>query len=1048
MYNQNMSVYVRLLGIPSIKLGNEWITPSAAKTSALLYYLAHKNHWVDRNTLAYLFWADVPEENARGNLRNLLSRLKNLSYAQTLEIERGRLRWVADTDLKAFQNALETENTSQTIELYTGELMQGFRLDGAPEFEAWLETERQEIFSVWRETVFQLSSALETEGQHENIANAFEKLHKADPFDEDVLKRYLQSLHLTGRQSKALDTFKQFEQKLKDELGGEPEQTTLDLIKQIKTSAIKIETLTKKKESIRSTLKEGLSQNVLTEGATQSIPDEESTQGTPQKEQSVQKTFVSQKLYNLPTQPTPFVGRIAEQKQLTEQLSKSDCNLITIVAPGGMGKTRFAIAAAKKQLANFKDGIYFVPFAPVTATEQMVYALADGLNFNFYGRDESENQLLDYLKDKNMLLVLDNLEHLLAGVELISKILQASTNIKVLATSRERLNLHAEWLFDLRGLSFPEEDTKEATNFDAIKLFIQSAQKVQPSFTMDEQNTLVVTRICKLIQGMPLATELAAAWLELLSLDEILAEIKQGIDFLETEMRDLPERQRSIKSVFDTSWKRLSESEQLVFMNLSVFRGGFTREAAQSVASANLRTLRSLVNKSLIFLDGKRYGIHELLRQYGEEKLAETPKLVTQLSDVHCQYFTDFLHLKNDDVLGWSQLEASKKIEVEFDNIRAAWQWAIKTANVQAIHKAAMPSLTMFFQFQSRYIEALDFFNQAATMLKEQPHSQEISLALINILQGQAQFSLRTGQLEQVEHTMQESLELYQELGINPIDKAFLSDPRGMLSFAASVRGDYSKAAQYAEKMLIQARDQDNCGNCQFGYYLWARALIAQGQNSEAEKHAKSALDVAEKSGDTWFSAYILNTLAGIAIAQQDFDLARKYCQRSYDIRKQFDDTEGMAVAINLLGDIAMWQDSFENAKELYQQALVLYQDINDQGGLAKAQNRLGDVNLSLGQYEEAKRHLHKALEIVSKHQFSRFTTRILVSAGHYFLLTGNSEKGVELLCFTINNPASDQEVKTKATSLLEQHSIQNTTAYKAEHDLQDITNKLLIELA
>ncbi len=1043
-----MSVYVRLLGIPSIKFNNEWITPSAVKTSALLYYLAHTNHWVDRNTLAYLFWADIPEENARGNLRNLLSRLKNLPYAKTLEIERARLRWVTDTDLKAFQNALETENSSQTIELYTGELMQGFRLDGAPEFEAWLETERQEIFSVWRETVFQLSSALETEGQHENIANAFEKLHKVDPFDEDVLKRYLQSLHLTGRQSKALDTFKQFEQKLKEELGGEPEQATLDLVKQIKTSTIKIETPTKKKEPDQSTLKVEPDQDLLTEESAQSMLEAEPAQDTPKKENLVQSTFVNQKLHNLPTQPTPFVGRIAEQKQLTEQLSKTDCNLITIVAPGGMGKTRFAVAAAKKQLTNFKDGVYFVPFAPVTATEQMVYALADGLNFNFYGRDESKNQLLDYLKDKNMLLVLDNLEHLLSGVELISEILQASPNIKVLATSRERLNLHAEWLFDLRGLSFPEENTKEATNFDAIKLFIQSAQKVQPSFTVNEQNTLVVTRICKLIQGMPLATELAAAWLELLSLDEILAEIKQGIDFLETEMRDLPERQRSIKSVFDTSWKRLSESEQLVFMNLSVFRGGFTREAAQSVASANLRTLRSLVNKSLIFLDGKRYGIHELLRQYGEEKLAETPERVTQLNDVHCQYFTDFLHLQTDDVLGWNQLEASKKIEMEFDNIRASWQWAIQTANVQAIHKAAMPSLNMFFQFQSRYIEALDFFNQAATMLKEQAPSQNISLALINILQGQAQFNLRLGQLEQVESAMQQNLRFYKELGIKPVDKAFLSDPKGLLSFVASVRGDYQRAAQYAEEICKQAEDQNNSANCQFGYYLMARALIAQGQNSEAEKYAKLALDVAEKAGDMWFSAYIFNTLADIAIGKQDFALAKNYCQRSHDIRKQFNDIEGKALALNRLGDIAMWQNSFKEAKGLYQQALDLYQDINDQGGLAKAQNRLGDVNLSLNQYEEAKKHLYRALEIVAKHQFNRITTRILVSVGHYFLLTGSSEKGAELLCFTINNPASDQEVKTKATSLLEQYSIQSTADYKAEDDLQDITNKLLIELA
>ncbi len=1004
-----MSVYVRLLGTPSIKFDSEWINPPAAKISALLYYLAHKNHWVDRNTLAYLFWADIPEENARSNLRKMINRLKSLPYAQALEIERTQLRWLIDTDLKAFQNALETENSSQTIGLYTGEFMQGFRLDGASEFEAWLEAERQELFSVWRETVFQLSSALEVKGQHEDIANAFEKLHKADPFDEDVLKRYLQSLYLTGRQSKALDTFKQFEQKLKDELGGEPEQATLALVKQIKASPLQNEFLTR-------------------------------------NEKPSQKTFINQQLHNLPTQPTPFVGRIVEQMQLTEQLEKSDCSLITIVAPGGMGKTRLAVTAAKKQLNNFEHGVYFVPFAPVNAPEQMAYTLADALNFNFYGKDKSKSQLLNYLKDKNMLLVLDNLEHLLSGVELISEILQASPNIKILATSRERLNLHAEWLFDLRGLSFPEGSKEEATNFDAIRLFVQSAQRVQPSFTINEQNTLVVMRICQLIQGMPLATELAAAWLELLSLDEILAEIKQGIDFLETEMRDLPERQRSIKSVFDTSWKRLSESEQLVFTNLSVFRGGFTREAAQSIASANLRTLRSLVNKSLIFLDGKRYGIHELLRQYGAEKLAEIPKQVKELNNLHSQYFTDFLELQSNDLLGKRQVEASKKVEIELDNIRAVWHWAIKTANVKAIYKAAMP-LGMFFQYQSRYVEGLNFFNKAATMLKEQMPSQETNLALIDVLQGQAWFSLRFGQLEQVESTMIHSQKLHEQLGIPPA-KDYPSDPRMMLGFVASVRGDYEGTARHAEGLYKQAKEQNHRVNHQFGYYLMARALLAQGKNSQAEKYAKLALDVSEDVGDVWFSAYTFNLLADLAFAEQNLDLARKHCQKSYDIRKQFNDTEGMALAINRLGDIAMCQSSFKEAQKLYQQALALYQDINDQGGLAKAQNRLGDVSISLNQYEEAKKHLHAALEIVEKHQFNRITTRILASVGHYFLLTENFEKGVDLLNFTINNPTSDQEVKTKATSLLERYSIQSTTDYKTKDDLQKIIASLLIELA
>ena len=228
-----MSTYVRLLGPPAIKFDGEWIAPPTTKVSALLYYLAHKEHWVDRSVLTYLFWSDIPEENARSNLRKLLNRLKGLPYIEDLDVERTRLRWLAGTDLKMFREALAAKAPSDIVPLYSGELLEGFRLDSAPEFDAWLETERQEIFNAWRKTVFQLASALEEKGHYSNVVEAMEKLHKADPFDEDVLKHYLRSLHLDGQKSKALEVFKQFEQILKEELGGEPESATLELVEYI-----------------------------------------------------------------------------------------------------------------------------------------------------------------------------------------------------------------------------------------------------------------------------------------------------------------------------------------------------------------------------------------------------------------------------------------------------------------------------------------------------------------------------------------------------------------------------------------------------------------------------------------------------------------------------------------------------------------------------------------------------------------------------------------------------------------------------------------------
>jgi predicted ATPase len=334
--------------------------------------------------------------------------------------------------------------------------------------------------------------------------------------------------------------------------------------------------------------------------------------------------------------------------------------LLTIVGPGGLGKTRLALACAAQVLGDsngvpsaFPHGLYFVNLAPLSEAAHIVPTLADAMHFPLQGGERDQRspkqQVLDYLREKRMLLVLDNFEHLLEGANLVADILQTAAQVKILVTSRERLHLRQEQVYPIQGLEFPETILKQASEFleeaeayAAVKLFIQAAQRTRPDFHFNGSDDLTnLARICRLVEGMPLALELAAAWVDTLPLATIAREIQASLDFLESEMRDAPVRHRSIRAAIDCSWQKLMAAEQTIFAQLSVFRGGFTRQAGQTITSASLPLLARLVNKSFLqyYPARDRYQMHELMRQFGMEKLATDREAETALRNQHSAYY-------------------------------------------------------------------------------------------------------------------------------------------------------------------------------------------------------------------------------------------------------------------------------------------------------------------------------------------------------------------------------------------------------------------------
>src|SRR5258708_1576469 len=353
---------------------------------------------------------------------------------------------------------------------------------------------------------------------------------------------------------------------------------------------------------------------------------------------------------SLPHLFPPSIGRTHEIAEIGQVLADPACRLLTLVGPGGSGKTRLSIEVAAGQSGEFPNGVYFVPLAPRNSTEGIVSTIANTLGLALRSEESPTNQLLDYLHDKRLLLVLDNFEHLLAGTVVVTQILEADPEVKLLTTSREALSLEEEWVRQVKGLRFPDSDgtqLPQIEDYSAIRLFAERARRVRADFSLaDEQRDVI--RICQLVEGVPLAIELAAVWLKTINCQQIADEIQRDMDFLTSPLRNVQERHRSIRAIFEHSWQLLSSEEQATFRKLSVFRGGFTLEAAIHVANSSRQCLTALVDKSLVQMTPTgRFDLHELLRQYAKERL-EGADETAATQPAHSHYYPAFIHARED----------------------------------------------------------------------------------------------------------------------------------------------------------------------------------------------------------------------------------------------------------------------------------------------------------------------------------------------------------------------------------------------------------------
>jgi predicted ATPase/class 3 adenylate cyclase len=668
---------------------------------------------------------------------------------------------------------------------------------------------------------------------------------------------------------------------------------------------------------------------------------------------------------NLPEQLTEFIGRQAELAEAKRLIGET--RLLTILAPGGTGKTRLAIQTAAEVITEFHDGVFFVGCADIVASEDIIQTIAESLGVALSGGGDVQTQLLTYLAPRQQLLVLDNLEHLNEAAAIIAEILKAAPHVRVVATSRSKLNLSGETVLTLAGLDISWNHPDEALKTSGAQLFIEAAKRSNPRFVIEDDNLGALAEILRLVGGMPLGIILAAAWVDMLSMEEIAAEIGKSVDFLSTEMRDIPSRQQSIRAVFDYSWSLLSPEERETFTALSIFRGGFSREAAEVVAGASLRGLASLVNKSLLSAnpDTRRYEVHELLRQYAASELEKDGKRYRLVCNSHAGFYADLMGKAAFMMSHGQQAQMIAMMERDIENIRSAWRYYISIGEAAGARKFAL-GFFQLYEYRGWYRAAITLFDEALELLPDDPEDEDVSVlrALASALKG---WSL-----------------------------TMLSQPKAGVAAAAQPSDFLAQSGTPVEYWIA--------------VQCVALGLAYLGSVEEMKAKLEAAVARHDSMEEKIWAASLKDWCAFAAALEGDLEAAHKFTDEAIEAVGASDEYWVTIWNLWVRAMVAAREDRPDNAIALYAKQVSLCRKISFVRGTMVSMDGLGEAYVSAGQLESAEAAFLEGMATAEKMGMVRDMLSMMTKVAKVWMLQGRYSEAVELLATVLAEPTSVQK--------------------------------------
>ena len=668
----------------------------------------------------------------------------------------------------------------------------------------------------------------------------------------------------------------------------------------------------------------------------------------------------------------PFVGRELELNNLVGILTDSDSHLVTVTGPGGVGKTHLALKATSKIASSFAHGASFVPLAHLDSADQIAQSIAESLNFPLTAPEKPESQLIDHLRYREILLVLDNFEHVLDGVDLLANMLISAPGVTLLVTSRQRLNLRGETVFQLSGMSVKRWNSlEEALTDNPVQLFLLGARRAKADFALSAEDLDHLARILQLTEALPLGILLAAGWVNLLALKDIADEIDSSLDFLETDLRDVPARQRSLRAVFDSTWHQMSTEEKKLLKKLSPFRAGFTRQAAQHVAGAELPDLASLINSSIVrkeYVSG-RFSIHELLRQYVEEKLRASPKNLLLVQSTHANYYAELTNAKWKDLTSEKQKSALFEMVDDIENVRAAWRHVLKKFHLKDLGKF-LDTLWMVYDVMGWYQAADTLFGEAAALVR--PQISESDLELANIVL--AQLLARQG-------------------------------------YFSGLLGNPEKGLGMAQESVSILKRSDRPGDLLLPLIALNMNAVFLDDFTSVGEDSQEVLETVQAERDRWGEGMILTWMASRALANQEYRAARLLAGRSSAIFEELGESWGLSWSSGVvLGSVAIAQGEYTEARMRYQRGLDAAMEIGYRRAIQYANNNLGHVALLLGDPSEAETYYLQSLKISEEIGQKREMVETVFDLAKIQAAQGNKEKAVRMTALVLDHPASSQQ--------------------------------------